>query len=169
EFSYDLLRTRFREMAFVTRGVTIELRDERVEPFPRETCFYFEGGIASFVRYLNRNRNPLHDGVSASGSYEVENIGTIEIEFAVQYADYYAESVLAFANTINTPDGGTHLEGLRAALTRAINFHARKAGVLKDNDPNFTGDDTREGLTAIVSRSEEHTSELQSRENIVCR
>ncbi len=151
EFNYDLLRTRFREMAFVTRGVNIELRDERTEPFPRENCFYFEGGIASFVRYLNRNRKPLHDVVYASGSYEVENIGTIEIEFAVQYADYYAESVLAFANTINTPDGGTHLEGLRAALTRAINYHARKAGVLKDNDPNFTGDDTREGLTAIVS------------------
>jgi DNA gyrase subunit B len=150
-FSFDTLRTRFREMAFVTRGVTIVLRDEREEPFPNEVCFYFEGGIASFVRYLNRNRKPLHDVVHAVQSFDVENLGTVEVAIAVQYADFYSESVLAFANTINTPDGGTHLEGLRAALTRAINYYARKDGVLKDGDPNFTGDDVREGVTAIVS------------------
>jgi len=151
EFNYETLRQRFREMAFVTRGATIHLRDARVEPIPQETSFYFEGGIASFVRYLNRNRKPLHDVVYGVQSFEVEKVGTVEVEFAVQFADFYSESVLAFANTINTPDGGTHLEGLRAALTRAINYHARKSGVLKDNDPNFTGDDTREGVTAIVS------------------
>ncbi len=151
EFRFEMLVHRFREMAFVTRGVTIHLRDERAEPFPYEMSFYFEGGIASFVRYLNRNRKPLHDVIYASQSFEVEKVGMVEVEAAIQYADYYAESVLAFANTINTPDGGTHLEGLRAALTRAINYHARKAGFLKDSDPNFTGDDVREGLTAIVS------------------
>ncbi len=150
-FRFEKLAQRFREMAFVTRGVMIHLRDERTAPFPQEVSFYFEGGIASFVKYLNRNRRPLHDVVYASREFDVEGIGIVEVEFAVQYADYYSETVLAFANTINTPDGGTHLEGLRAALTRAINYHARKMGILKDSDPNFSGDDTREGLTAIVS------------------
>ena len=151
EFRFETLMTRFREMAFVTRGVTIHLRDEREQPFPKEMSFYFEGGIASFVRYLNRNRKPLHDVVYGGQTFDVPDLGEIEVEVAIQYADYYSESVLAFANTINTPDGGTHLEGLRAALTRAINYYARKQNVLKDNDPNFSGDDTREGLTAIVS------------------
>ncbi len=151
EFRFETLMQRFREMAFVTRGVTLHLTDERAEPFPKEVSFYFEGGIGSFVRYLNRHRKPIHDVVFADQTFEVEGIGEIEVEVAIQYADYYADSVLAFANTINTPDGGTHLEGLRAALTRAINFYARKAGALKENDTNFSGDDTREGLTAIVS------------------
>ncbi len=151
EYSYDTLATRFREMAFVTREVALHLRDERVQPFPKEISFYFEGGIGSFVRYLNRNRKPIHDVVYGQRAFEVANVGTIEVEVAIQYADYYTESVMAFANTINTPDGGTHMEGLRAALTRAINYHARQGGVLKEKDNNFTGDDTREGLTAIVS------------------
>ena len=152
-FRFETLMQRFREMAFVTRGVTIHLRDERTEPFPREMSFYFEGGIRSFVRYLNRNRKPLHKVLYADRVIEVEELGgaKVEIEVALQYADYYADSILAFANTINTHDGGTHLEGLRAALTRSINYYARKSGALKDNDPNFTGEDTREGLTAIVS------------------
>ncbi len=153
EFKFDLLMNRFREMAFVTRGVTIRLIDERTQPFPREVSFYFEGGITSFVRYMNRNRDALHNVVYGSRVYEVPELkgAKVEIEAAIQYADYYSESILAFANTINTPDGGTHLEGMRAALTRVINYYARKAGVLKENDPNFTGDDTYEGLTAIVS------------------
>ncbi len=151
EFSFDALAQRLREMAFVTRGVYIHLTDDRPELYPRELSFYFEGGVASFVRYLNRNRKPLHDVVHAIRSFDVEKVGTVEVEVAVQYADYYADSVLSFANTINTPDGGTHLEGLRAALTRVINYYAKKSGVLKESDPNFTGDDTREGLTAIVS------------------
>lgn len=151
EYSFNTLAQRFREMAFVTKGVMIHLSDERVKPFPEEISFYFEGGIASFVEYLNKNRDKLHKVVYESREFEAEGIGTIEIEVAVQYADYYSDTVLAFANTINTPDGGTHLEGLRAALTRAINYYGRKAGILKDNDQNFTGDDTREGLTAIIS------------------
>jgi DNA gyrase subunit B len=150
-FRFETLAQRFREMAFVTRQVLIRLRDERVDPFPREISFYFEGGIASFVKYLNRNRKPVHEVVYAQRAFEVENVGTIEIEVAVQYADYYSEQMMTFANTINTPDGGSHQEGLQAAITRAINYYAKKAGVLKDSDPNFSGDDTREGLTAIVS------------------
>jgi DNA gyrase subunit B len=108
--------------------------------------FYFEGGINAFVRYLNRNRNTLHSVFFVEK--EIENIG---IEAAVQYTDAYAESVYSFANTINTVDGGTHLTGLRTAITRVINDYARRTNLLKDADPNFSGDDTREGMTAIVS------------------
>ena len=130
-------------MAFVTRGVTIHFVDERTD---RQITFYFEGGITSFVRYLNRNRENLHPVV-----YMEKEIEGVRVEAAVQYTDAYTESVYSFANTINTVDGGTHLTGLRSSLTRVINDYARKNGLLKDADPNFSGDDTREGLTAIVS------------------
>jgi DNA gyrase subunit B len=143
DYRFETLVQRFREMAFVTQGVTIHFRDERSD---REITFYFEGGIISFVRYLNRDRKKLHPIVHAS-KY-VDGIG---IDAAIQYTDAYAESVYAFANTINTIDGGTHLTGLRSAITRTINDYARKQGLLKDSDPNFTGEDTREGLTAIIS------------------
>ena len=142
-YRFDTLVTRFREMAFVARGVTIMLKDERED---REMTFHFEGGIASFVRYLNKNKEVLHEPIY--GEKEIDNVG---IEFVVQYTDSYAESVYTFANTINTIDGGTHLTGLRTAVTRSINDYARKVGLLKDSDPNFSGDDTREGMTAIVS------------------
>ncbi len=143
DYRFDTLVQRFREMAFVTRGVTIYFLDQRAD---REMTFYFEGGITSFVRYLNRNRELLHPVVHIEK--EIEGVG---IEAAIQYTDAYAESVYSFANTINTVDGGTHLTGLRAAITRVINDYARRTGLLKETDPNFTGDDTREGLTAIVS------------------
>lgn len=143
EYRFDTLVQRFREMAFVTRGVTIFLFDERSQ---REMTFYFEGGIKSFVRYLNRNRGVLHPVVHIEK--EVEDI---VVDAAIQFTDAYAESVYSFANTINTIDGGTHLTGLRSAITRTINDYARRSGLLKDSDPNFSGDDTREGLTAIVS------------------
>ncbi|MBN1371043.1 MAG: DNA topoisomerase (ATP-hydrolyzing) subunit B [Anaerolineaceae bacterium] len=143
DFKFDTLVQRFREMAFVTRKVTLQIMDERAD---REMTFYFEGGIVSFVRYLNRNRETLHPVVYAEK--EVDNIG---VEAAIQFTDAYSESVYSFANTINTIDGGTHMTGLRAALTRVINDYSRKSGLLKEADPNFTGDDTREGLTAIVS------------------
>jgi DNA gyrase subunit B len=143
DYRFDTLSQRFREMAFVTRGVTIYFRDDRIN---REMTFYFEGGITSFVRYLNRNRDVLHSVVHAE-----KEIEGITIDAAIQYTDAYAESVYSFANTINTIDGGTHLTGLRAAVTRTINDYARKNGLLKEADPNFTGDDTREGLTAIIS------------------
>jgi DNA gyrase subunit B len=143
EFRFDTLVQRFREMAFVTRGTTIYFLDERSN---RELTFYFEGGITSFVRYLNRNREVLHPVVYVEK--EIEGIG---IECAVQYTDAYTESVYSFANTINTVDGGTHLTGMRSALTRVVNDYAHKAGLLKEADPNFSGDDTREGLTGIIS------------------
>jgi DNA gyrase subunit B len=143
EFRFDTLVQRFREMAFVTRGVTIYFLDERNE---REMTFYFEGGITSFVRYLNRNRQVLHPVVNVE-----KEIDNITIDAAIQFTDAYAESVYAFANTINTIDGGTHLTGLRSAITRTINDYARRSSLLKDSDPNFSGDDTREGLTAIIS------------------
>ncbi|TAK11452.1 MAG: DNA topoisomerase (ATP-hydrolyzing) subunit B [Anaerolineae bacterium] len=145
EYRFETLLQRFREMAFVTRGVTIHLLDERDG---REMTFHFEGGIKAFVRYLNRNREVLHPVVYTEEKQVEESL---VVEAAIQFTDAYAESVYAFANTINTIDGGTHLTGLRSAVTRIINDYARKAGLLKDSDPNFTGDDTREGLTAIVS------------------
>jgi DNA gyrase subunit B len=143
DYRFDTLVQRFREMAFVTRGVTIYFLDERSN---REMTFYFEGGITSFVRYLNRNRSVYH-----SVFHVEKEVDGITIDAAIQYTDAYAESVYAFANTINTIDGGTHLTGLRSAVTRIINDYARRNGLLKDADPNFTGDDTREGLTAIIS------------------
>jgi DNA gyrase subunit B len=143
EYRFETLVQRFREMAFVTRGVMIYFVDERVE---REMTFYFEGGIVSFVKYLNRNRHVLHPVVHAD-----RQVAGTGIEVALQYTDAYAESVYSFANTINTIDGGTHLTGLRASVTRSINDYARKSGLLKDADPNFSGEDTREGMTAIVS------------------
>ncbi len=143
DYRFETLVQRFREMAFVTRGVTIFLMDERTD---RQMTFYFEGGITSFVRYLNRNRSVLHPVVHLE-----REVDGITVDAAIQYTDAFSESVYAFANTINTIDGGTHLTGLRAAITRTINDYARRNGLLKDSDPNFTGDDTREGLTAIVS------------------
>jgi DNA gyrase subunit B len=143
-FKFETIAQRFREMAFVTRKVLLKLIDER-PPF-HETTFYFEGGIRSFVRYLDRNRDTLHPVFYVEKV--IENIG---IEAAVQYTDAFTESIFSFANTINTIDGGTHMTGLRTAVTRVINDYARRTNLLKDADPNFSGEDTREGLTAIVS------------------
>ncbi|MBN2556166.1 MAG: DNA topoisomerase (ATP-hydrolyzing) subunit B [Anaerolineales bacterium] len=142
-FRFETLVQRFREMAFVTRGVRIHLLDERSD---KEMSFYFEGGITSFVRYLTRNRETIHPMVYVER--ELEGTG---IEVAMQYTDSFSESVYSFANTINTIDGGTHLTGMRAAITRTVNDYARKNGLLKDANSNFSGDDTREGLVAIVS------------------
>ncbi len=162
EFSYSVLAQRFREMAFVTRRVTITLRDERVKPLPREATFYFEGGLYSFVRYLNLDRRVLHDPIYVDREIEINLEGkppyNIGIEVAFQYNDSANVVEMAFANTINTPDGGAHLTGLRSAITGAINRYARKAGLLKEKDPNFSGSDTLEGITAIVSVKHPHPS-----------
>jgi DNA gyrase subunit B len=144
EYSFDLISQRLRESAYLTKGVWITLIDERVD---RERSFYFEGGLQSFVRHLNRNKEVLH----ARPIYVERREGTTSVEVALQYNDTYTENVLAFANNINTVDGGTHVTGFRAALTGSLNDWARKAGVLKDNDGNLSGDDVREGLTAVVS------------------
>jgi len=142
-YRFHTLAQRFREMAFLTKGLTIHFRDLRHD---EEITFYFEGGITSFVRYLNRNRRTLH------APFHVEKqVDSTLVEVALQYTDGYAESVYAFANNINTVDGGTHLTGFRKALTRTLNDYARKNNLLKDTEANFTGEDVREGLTAIIS------------------
>ena len=145
EYDWQTLVARFREMAFLTRGIDLQFVDERGEE-AREISFYFEGGVETFVRYLNKNRTVLHQPV-----YVDMQVESTQVEVAIQYTDGYSESIFAFANTINTPDGGSHLTGLRSALTRQINDYARKQGILKDNDANFSGDDTRQGITAIIS------------------
>jgi DNA gyrase subunit B len=144
DYSFDTISQRLRESAYLTKGVWITLVDERID---RERSFYFEGGLMSFVRHLNRNKEALH----AKPIYCEKREGSTSVEVALQYNDTYTENVLAFANNINTVDGGTHVTGFRAALTSSLNDWARRAGVLKDNDANLSGDDVREGLTAVVS------------------
>jgi len=144
EYSFDTVSQRLRESAYLTKGVWITLIDERVD---RERSFYFEGGLQSFVRHLNRNKEALH----ARPIYVERREGSTAVEVALQYNDTYTENVLAFANNINTVDGGTHITGFRAALTSSLNDWARKAGMLKDADSNLSGDDVREGLTAVIS------------------
>lgn len=155
DFNYTVLVNRFREMAFVTGGITLTLIDERVKPFAKEMTYYFDGGIASFVKYMNRNRRPIHDVVFSDKDVDFEDKQgkpySIGVEIAFQYSDAATTSELAFTNTINTPDGGTHITGMRSAITSVINRHAKKLGILKERDSNFSGNDTLEGLTAIVS------------------
>jgi DNA gyrase subunit B len=145
-FSYDTLATRLREYAFLNKGLKITLTDERTE---KSTEFRFTGGIAEFVKHLNRGKSTLHD----SPIYMEGKKGNVEIEIALQYNDTYGENVFAFANTINTVDGGTHLSGFRSALTRSINNFASANGMLKEqkDEVSITGDDVREGLVAVVS------------------
>jgi DNA gyrase subunit B len=143
-FDFDTLLQRFREMAYLNRGLKIQLRDEASG---REANFYFEGGIVSFVRHLNKNKAPLH----ARPIYLEREFEDATVEVALQYTDDFTETIFAFANAINTPDGGTHLSGFRSALTRTINNYARKQQLLKEQDPNLTAEDVREGLTAIIS------------------
>ena len=145
-FDFDTLKTRFREMAFLNAGIRISLTDDRGEA-PHSEVFHYEGGIVSFVEYLNKHKTPLFaPPVYISG---VKNGSTVEV--ALQWNDGFNESVFTFANNIHTPEGGTHLAGFRNALTRVINDYGRKSGALKASDANLTGDDVREGLTAIVS------------------
>jgi DNA gyrase subunit B len=144
DYSFEVISQRLRESAYLTKGVWITLIDERVD---RERSFYFEGGLESFVRHLNRNKEVLHD----RPVYVERKEGATSVEVALQYNDAYTENVLAFANNINTVDGGTHVTGFRAALTSSLNDWARRAGVLKDSDGNLSGDDVREGLTAVIS------------------
>jgi DNA gyrase subunit B len=144
DFTYDVLKSRMREMAFLNKGITIILEDEREELFNE---FYYEGGIISFVEYLNKNRAVLH----SQPIYITGEKGDASLEISLQYNDSYIENIFSFANNISTPEGGTHLAGFKSGLTRVINDYARKTNVLKAADPNFSGEDTREGLTAIIS------------------
>jgi len=144
EFDYDTLRSRFREMAFLNRGVCIEFTDERQDKHDR---FHYDGGIVSFVEYLNKNREALH----SPPIYIQQETDAASIEVALQYNDGYVENIHSFANNINTHEGGSHLSGFRSALTRVINDYARKNNILKDTEPNLSGEDVREGLCAIIS------------------
>ena len=146
EFDYNTLLTRFREMAFLNRGVRIILSDSRAEEPTGETLYY-EGGINSYVAYLNRKETVLHpDQIYISGEKD-----TSSVEISMQYNDSYVENIYCYANNIINNDGGTHLTGFRAALTKVFNDYARKYNILKDNDKNLAGEDVREGLTAIIS------------------
>src|SRR5579884_4004216 len=144
DYSFDILAQRFREMAYLNRGLTISLRDERSD---REATFYFEGGLVSFVRHLNKNRTTLQ-ARPVSVEREVDGV---KVEIALQYNDGWNATEFSFANGINTVDGGMHITGFRSALTRTLNDYARKVGLLKEKDGNLSGDDVRQGLTAVVS------------------
>ncbi|MBC5805186.1 MAG: DNA topoisomerase (ATP-hydrolyzing) subunit B [Candidatus Eremiobacter antarcticus] len=143
EFSFDILQQRLRELAFLNRGLRINLSDERTE---KKQSFAYEGGIKSFVEELNKNKGPLHDV-----RYVVGDRTNIQVEVAFQYNEGYIENVLAYANNIHTVDGGTHLAGFRSAITRVLNSYAKKNGMLKESEANLSGDDVREGLTAVIS------------------
>ncbi|MGZ6268953.1 MAG: DNA topoisomerase (ATP-hydrolyzing) subunit B [Candidatus Limnocylindrales bacterium] len=144
EFSFETISQRLRESAYLNKGLWIRFLDLRHE---KERSFYFEGGLVSFVRHLNRNK----EGLTARPIYVERREGQTSIEVALQYNDSYVENVFAFANNINTVDGGTHLTGFRTALTRSLNDYARRAGLLKESDANLSGEDVREGLTAVIS------------------
>ena len=151
DFNYDTLAQRLREIAFLNKGLVITLSDERVDP-AKQHEFHYSGGIAEFVKHLNRGKNCLHDRpIYFEGERELPNGGLITLEIALQYNDGYSENVFSFANNINTVDGGTHLTGFRSALTRTINSYGQQAGLFKDVKDNLSGDDVREGLVAVVS------------------
>lgn len=143
-FDYNILLTRIRELAFLNKGINISLTDERTGA---SDSFHYEGGIMEYVKFLNQNKEVLHETpIYVEGSREM-----IQVEVALQYNDSYTENIFSFANNINTHEGGTHESGFKSALTRIINDYARKNSMIKDNDSNLTGDDVREGLTAIIS------------------
>ena len=145
-YDFEVLAQRFREMAYLNRGLQFTFRDERAER-ERERSFYFDGGIISFVRHLNRNRTV----VNPNPIYVQRNFENASVDVALQYCEDYSELVSTFANNINTPNGGSHLTGFRSALTNTLNRYARKMNLIGEKEPNLTGDDVREGLTAIVS------------------
>ena len=150
KFNFDTLATRLRELAFLNKGLKITLTDEREEP-ARVSEFQFVGGIAEFIKHLNKGKNVLHDKpIYFEGERDLPN-GVLTMEVALQYNDSYSETVFSFANNINTVDGGSHLSGFRSALTRTINAAGQAAGLFKDVKENLTGDDVREGLTAVIS------------------
>ena len=145
-FDYNVLKQRFREMAFLTRGLKIILRDERPEE-PVEKTFHYEGGIKEFVQYLNRSNTALYEDII----YCEGVVNNVTVEVAMQHNDAYSDNTYGFVNNITTPEGGTHVVGFRNALTKTFNDYARKNKLLKDSEPNLSGEDIREGLTAIIS------------------
>ncbi|HVW84908.1 MAG TPA: DNA topoisomerase (ATP-hydrolyzing) subunit B [Bryobacteraceae bacterium] len=150
EFNYDTLAQRLRELAFLNKGLKINLTDERVEP-EKVTPFLYTGGIAEFIKHLNRGKGVLHENPIYIEGEKPGPSGTVGIEIALQYNDTYGETLFSFANNINTVDGGTHLSGFRSALTRTINAFGQQGGLFKDVKENLSGEDVREGLTAVIS------------------
>lgn len=150
-YEYDILVRQLRELAFLNGGVRIIVTDERCDP-PVQDSFHYEGGVVEYVRYINKNKEVLHpDPIYFSAVKNDNPLETASVEVALQYNDGYSENVFTYANNINTIEGGSHLAGFRAAMTRVINDYARKFKILKDSDQNLTGDDIREGLSAIIS------------------
>ena len=145
QYEYDVLENRFREMAFLTKGLSIEIEDQR-EEVPRTNKFCFEGGLNSFVEYLNRSKEKLHPT-----PIYIDKDGEYPVEIAIQYTTSYSESIYTFVNNINTIEGGTHLEGFKRSLTKVFNDYARDKNILKEKDSNLLGDDIREGITAVIS------------------
>jgi len=143
-YSFDTLKQRLRELAFLNRGITITLSDQRTGT---EKAFFYEGGICSFVEHLNKNKTALH----VEPIYVIGKKDTTIVEIALQYNDSYVENIFSFVNNINTQEGGTHLSGFKISLTRTVNDYARKLNILKENDENLSGEDVREGLTAVIS------------------
>ena len=146
EYEYEVLENRFREMAFLTKGLKISVEDLREET-PKKAEFHFEGGLVSFVEYLNKNKEKLH----AKPIYIEKQDGDVPVEISMQYTTAYSENIYTFVNNINTIEGGTHLEGFKRALTKTFNDYARSHNLLKEKDTNLQGEDIREGITAVVS------------------
>ncbi|WP_093042704.1 DNA topoisomerase (ATP-hydrolyzing) subunit B [Thalassobacillus cyri] len=145
EYNYDTLAHRLRELAYLNKGLTISIEDKRLEE-PEEKEFFYEGGIVSYVEHMNRTREVIHEPFYAEAEQD-----EITVEIAIQYNDGFASNIYSFTNNIHTYEGGTHESGFKTGLTRVINDYARKNNMFKENDPNLTGDDVREGLTAIIS------------------
>ena len=146
-FDYDVLKQRFREMAFLTRGLKIVLRDDRPDDGAIEKTFHYEGGIKEFVAYLNRSKTAIYEDII----YCEGMVNNVSVEVAMQHNDSYSDNTYGFVNNITTPEGGTHVVGFRNALTKTFNDYARKNKLLKDSEQNLSGEDIREGLTAIIS------------------
>ena len=162
-FEYNILKQRFREMAFLTKGLKIVLRDERPEEKPIEKTFHYEGGIKEFVEYLNRSNTPLYEDII----YCEGMVNNVSVEVAMQHNDSYSDNTYGFVNNITTPEGGTHVVGFRNALTKTFNDYARKNKLLKDSEPNLSGEDIREGLTAIISvKIEDPQFEVQTKQKL---
>ena len=145
-FDFNVLKQRFREMAFLTKGLKIVLKDDREEE-PKERTFHYEGGIKEFVTYLNRSATPLYEQII----YCEGMVNNVSVEVAMQHNDSYSDNTYGFVNNITTPEGGTHVVGFRNAITKTFNDYARKNKILRENEPNLSGEDIREGLTAIIS------------------
>ena len=145
DYDYEVLEKRFREMAFLTKGLKITIEDKREET-PKKAEFHFEGGLVSFVEFLNKNKDKLH-----KTPIYIEKVGEVPVEIAIQYTSSYSENIYTFVNNINTIEGGTHLEGFKRALTKVFNDYARNHNILKEKDNNLQGEDIREGITAVIS------------------